>query len=120
MWPLFPPPARQDAISGFMSLSFRTTNAPRIGTTKWNLCGSGSTHREGWEISDRLLVAPQGTKPESNEIRQLDFEVKTPSNRSGDTRLNAYALYYVCEDVGGQCVYRRQDVEIRIKIADSE
>jgi hypothetical protein len=34
-------------------------------------------------------------------------------------KLDGYALYYVCEESGGQCLYLRQDftVEIRFKPA---
>ena len=30
----------------------------------------------------------------------------------------AYALYYVCEDVRGTCLYRRQDVTVRVDLTD--
>ena len=33
---------------------------------------------EGWTIASRLLEAPQGDQPESDEVRRLDFEVKAP------------------------------------------
>lgn len=69
---------------------------------------------KGWEISRQLLLAPQGKKPETNEIRRLDFEVKAPDTATGRTRLNAYALYYVCEDVGGTCLFLRQDMKVDI------
>ncbi len=36
---------------------------------------------EGWTISTRLLEAPQGDRPESDEVRRLDFEVKAPLDR---------------------------------------
>jgi len=31
-------------------------------------------------------------------------------------KLSAYALYRVCEDVGGTCLYRRQDVAVEIPL----
>ncbi len=71
---------------------------------------------KGWEISRQLLLAPQGKKPETNEIRRLDFEVKAPDTATGRTRLNAYALYYVCEDVVGTCLFLRQDIELDIDV----
>ena len=71
---------------------------------------------EGWRVSDRLLAAPQGDRPETNEIRRLDFEVEAPSGGHGVARAAAYALYYVCEDVGGTCLFLRQDIEIAVPI----
>ena len=47
-----------------------------------------------------------GEGPESREARMLDFEAKLPATRNGKARLNAYALYYVCEDAGGQCLFQ--------------
>ena len=38
---------------------------------------------EGWTIASRLLEAPQGDQPESDEVRRLDFEVKAPRDRRG-------------------------------------
>ena len=38
---------------------------------------------EGWTIAPRLLEAPQGDQPESDEVRRLDFEVKAPADRRG-------------------------------------
>ena len=28
----------------------------------------------------------------------------------------AYALYYVCEDIDGTCLYRRQDVSLEVEL----
>ena len=38
---------------------------------------------EGWTIASRLLEAPQGDQPESDEVRRLDFEVKAPPTAAG-------------------------------------
>ena len=35
---------------------------------------------------------------------------------SGDAKLKCYALYYVCEDVNGICLYRRQDVSLVVEV----
>ena len=34
----------------------------------------------------------------------------------GPQTIPAYALYYVCEDVNGACLYRRQYMEIEIEV----
>ena len=67
---------------------------------------------EGWTIATRLLEAPQGDQPESDEVRRLDFEVKAPPTADGKTRLAAYALYNTCEEAGGRCLFLRQDLTI--------
>ena len=71
---------------------------------------------ENWQVSQQLLSAPQGNKPETNEVRRMDFEVQSPPDAQGRVLLPAYALYYVCEDVGGTCLYLRQDIEIEVTI----
>ena len=71
---------------------------------------------EGWRVSSRLLTAPQGDRPETAEARQLDFEVEVPPSASGRTRLPAYALYNVCEDERGVCLFRRQDLVVEVDV----
>jgi tetratricopeptide (TPR) repeat protein len=75
------------------------------------------TGAEGWTIAARLLEAPPGSQPESNEVRRLDFEVKAPPTAAGKTRLSAYALYNACEQTGGRCLYLRQDLTIELDVA---
>ena len=72
---------------------------------------------EGWTIAARLLEAPQGDQPESDEVRRLDFEVKAPPTAAGKTRLAAYALYNTCEEAGGRCLFLRQDLTIELDVA---
>jgi hypothetical protein len=73
---------------------------------------------DGWTIAPRRLEAPRGDQPESDEIRRLDFEVKAPRAAPGKARLAAYALYNVCEQAGGRCLFLRQDLTIEIDVAD--
>jgi len=71
---------------------------------------------EGWEISKRSLTAGPADKPESREERKLEFEAKAPPGASGRVVLKAYALYYVCEDVGGKCLFLRRDLKVAIEV----
>ena len=73
---------------------------------------------DGWTTATRRLEAPQGDQPESDEIRRLDFEVKAPRAVAGKARLAAYALYNVCEQAGGRCLFLRQDLTIEIDVAE--
>ncbi len=72
----------------------------------------------GWQVQQRLLVAPQGQKPETSEPRHLEFEVRTAADAQGTTTLTAYALYYVCEGVDGTCQFLRQDIPVAVRVHD--
>ena len=85
-----------------------------------------------------LLEADLPATPESREVRHLEFELTSPaqspagsdlpaaaepaSNPADAERvaLFAYALYYVCEELGGQCLYLRQDISIPVRIVSDE
>ena len=71
---------------------------------------------DGWKVHPQLLTAPQGDQPETSEPRQLEFEARAATGTSGTTKLNAYALYYVCEDAGGACYFLRKDIPITITV----
>ena len=71
---------------------------------------------EGFDVQPRLVTAPQGDKPETAEPRRLEFELRAPAEANGTFKLNAYALYYVCEDVGGTCMFLRQDVPVAVTV----
>ncbi len=71
---------------------------------------------EGWQVSSCSFTAPQGDRPETVEVRRFDFEVQVPPTASGRTRLSAYALYNVCEDLGGVCLFLRQDLVIELNL----
>lgn len=72
---------------------------------------------EGWQISDRLLQSPTAREAVSGEERALDFEIKAPKEARDKVRLNAYALYHVCDDKGGQCRFLRLDIPIELAVA---
>ena len=47
----------------------------------------------------------------------MEFEVKVPETQTpGATAVSGYALYYVCEDVNGVCMYRRRDVSVPLQV----
>ncbi|MCZ6695530.1 MAG: hypothetical protein O7A63_03220 [Acidobacteria bacterium] len=72
----------------------------------------------GWEADARRLTTPNPRRPVSQEVRKVEFEVRVPSGAGpGQARIPAYALYYVCEDVRGTCLYRRQDVTLLLEVA---
>jgi hypothetical protein len=70
-------------------------------------------------ISEQLVTIPNPSQPVSTETREVEFEVKGPDgSRAAAITLRAYALYYVCEDVNGVCMYRRQDIPITIALRE--
>ena len=74
----------------------------------------------GWRVAQRLLTAPAGDRPETNEVRRLDFEVQVAPDAVDAGRLSACALYFVCEELGGTCLFLRQDIPIAIRIDRAE
>lgn len=83
-------------------------------TTVWVNAGAGSLVERPWIEA----ATPAEAGELSNEARGVEFEVKTPVAARKETTIDAYALYYVCAGVNGECVYRRQDVSIPIRLRD--
>jgi len=71
----------------------------------------------GWTAEAQRLQVPNPPVPLSTETRRIEVELKAPDSAApGRMTLEAYALYYVCEDVDGTCLYRRQDIRMPISI----
>ncbi len=71
----------------------------------------------GWEVESQMLTHPLPPDLVSQEDRIIEVEVRAPTRSLRRTAtIPAYALYYVCEDVNGICMYRRQDVELTARI----
>lgn len=64
---------------------------------------------DGWQVDARRHAVAIPPEPVSREPRHVEFELQTPSDFEGDVTIPAYALYYVCEDVDGTCLFRRRD-----------
>lgn len=75
---------------------------------------------DDWKVDQQLHSLVQPVAAESRETRRAEFEVRIPEGVAGAKKLTGYALYYVCEDAQGQCLYRRQDFEIPIRVAPRE
>ena len=75
----------------------------------------------GWQTNANYFSLRNPPEPVSLEPRRLDFELKPPDGlKSGVFPVPAYALYYVCEDVNGVCLYRRQDIELAVKLGKAK
>lgn len=71
-----------------------------------------------WRIRQRLWKIKTPPKSVTRETRRIEIELGIPeSAKPGPTTVPAYALYYVCEDVNGTCLYRRQDISLEVGVA---
>jgi tetratricopeptide (TPR) repeat protein len=72
---------------------------------------------DGYESDRRRLSVPNPAEVVSTEVRRVELEVRAgPAVEPAPARLRGYALYYVCEDVDGTCLYRRQDIEVEVPV----
>ena len=71
----------------------------------------------GWQVEQRLFTVPNPRELVSEEERRIEVEVQSPEDFRGTAEIPGYALYYVCEDVKGACLYRRQDVVVEVSAA---
>jgi len=72
---------------------------------------------EGWQASQRRVTVPNPRETVSREPRKVELEIQAPADAEpGTAEIPGYALYYVCEDVNGICLYRRQDVTFRVQV----
>jgi tetratricopeptide (TPR) repeat protein len=72
---------------------------------------------ERWLPESRYFTISNPPQPVSQEVRLMELEVKSPEGaQPGFVTIPGYALYYVCEDVNGTCLYRRQDIKLKIKV----
>jgi tetratricopeptide (TPR) repeat protein len=72
---------------------------------------------EGLSFGERQMTFPNPETPETQELRQVEFEIVASSELArGSYEIPAYALYYVCEDEGGVCYYFRQDFTLSVEI----
>ena len=78
---------------------------------------------QGWQVNEHYFSTPNPPVDISDEARHIEFEMQAPPDlASGMKAISGYALYYVCEDVNGICLYRRQDInfQIRVESGDSQ
>lgn len=70
----------------------------------------------GWRIDRRVQVIPNAAAATSRELRHVEFElVGGDESPPGPAKLRGYALYNVCEDETGVCMYRRSDLEVELR-----
>ena len=74
----------------------------------------------GVTTADRAVVVPNAGTEVSQETRTVEYDVKVPAgSRPERVAIPGYALYYVCEDINGVCMYRRHDVTVTIPVGQA-
>lgn len=66
---------------------------------------------EGWVSDLSLLTFPNPRQATDSAPRSVEFEI-VQTGEKADKTIRGYALYNVCEDINGVCMYRRQDFSI--------
>jgi hypothetical protein len=70
----------------------------------------------GWQVDRRRVELDNPPRETSTETRRIELEIKSPVGVEGAVDLAGYALYYVCEGIQGQCLYRRQDISVALAV----
>ncbi len=68
----------------------------------------------GWRVDQAHHRVAVPREPVSQELRSVEFELDSPEGFHGSVTVPAYALYYICEDVDGTCLFRRRDVPVTL------
>ncbi len=72
---------------------------------------------EGWQVDNPYLTVANPPDVVSQETRKVEFELRSPEKPGASVTIPAYALYYVCEDITGTCLYRRQDIPLQVQVS---
>jgi len=71
----------------------------------------------GWTVDRRLIQVNNEKAAQSAEVRLVDFELGVPDDAAERlVSLVVYAVYFVCEDVGGTCRLLRQDLTLPLEV----
>ena len=70
----------------------------------------------GAALDPAVVVVPNAETEVSQETRTAEFDAKLPATARGRVSIPGYALYYVCEDVNGVCMYRRHDIVVTMAV----
>ncbi len=75
---------------------------------------------EGWGLRRNLWSLPlPEDKPESSEVRTLDFEVHPPAGSPATGPIRGLALYPVCLGSSGECRFLAQEFEVTLPVPSS-
>lgn len=63
---------------------------------------------EGWRMDSPLIKAPNPPEAVDEAPRTLEFEL-IQEGENPPSEIKGYALYNICEEINGTCLFRRQD-----------
>jgi len=70
---------------------------------------------EGYVLDSSYRQLAMPAEAVSLETRSAEVEIRREWAPVGQAKVEGYALYYVCEDTNGTCLYRRQDFSILLE-----
>ena len=73
-------------------------------------------HRHCFSIGTRTGVEQPLEHAHQPDVARVELEFHAAEDVQSPGHLRGYVLYYVCEDVDGTCLYRRQDIEVKLPI----
>ena len=68
---------------------------------------------EGWESESALIQIPNPPVATDKSPRSLEFELIQSKDKPLH-EITGYALYNICEEINGTCLFRRQDFTIQL------
>ena len=68
---------------------------------------------EGWALDSTLLTFPNPNQATDDGVRSVECEI-TQVGETASRTIEGYALYNVCEEIHGVCLYRRQDFSVTL------
>ncbi len=68
------------------------------------------------QLSSQSAESPNAPEANSNEPRTIEFEIKLADTVQDDVEFSCFALYNTCEKESDQCLFRRLDFVVPIKI----
>jgi hypothetical protein len=72
----------------------------------------------GWSVDRSEAHAPPPPTAVSTEPREVQFELQAPPALAGQAvEVPGYALYYVCQEADGVCLFRRQDFTLSVGVS---
>jgi hypothetical protein len=75
----------------------------------------------GWSADRREGRAPQPAAAVSTEPREIQLELQAPPGLEGRAvAIPGYALYYVCQEADGVCLFRRQDFVLPVGVSERQ
>jgi hypothetical protein len=73
---------------------------------------------EGWRVDGPLHTVANPPEAVDRMPRRIEFELQcAPNATAGEITIRCHALYYACEDATGVCVYRRQEIPVRVPVS---